>query len=247
MDQDAELARLAASPLGVPVETDLLGFTIEGGDGPTLAAQFDEIFRWEAYSFDAPHDEPIIVDGGANVGLASIWWKSRWPRARVVAFEPDPALFLMLASNLRHHDPERVELRRAAIAGETATMRFVPEGTDAGRLAIDDDEPSVEVAAQSLRSIVEELGHVDLLKLDIEGAETRALLAAEPVLDRVDRIFVEYHSFVGKPQELAALVACLERSGFRFYLETPQRRVRPFTDVEADRRIDYQGNIWASR
>jgi hypothetical protein len=89
------------------------------------------------------------------------------------------------------------------------------------------------------------LGRVDLLKLDIEGAETQVLREAQHRLDRVERIFVEYHSLVDKPQNLPELLGVLAASEFRFFATGSERRVRPFHGVPADRGIDLQLNIFA--
>lgn len=216
-------------------------------DGPSFVAQYNEIFRWEAYDFPFAGTEPMIIDAGANLGLAILWWTARWPLARVVAFEPDPAIFQLLSANVAHLDLRRVELRRSAIVGTCGRVAFVPEGTDAGKVVSGHPADAFMVPGEDLGSVISQQGHVDLLKLDIEGAETSALIAAEDLLPKVDRIFVEYHSFFGATQRLDELVSCLRRSKYRIYLQAPQRRVRPFSGIELNRGIDFTCNIWAWR
>jgi hypothetical protein len=47
---------------------------------------------------------PVIVDCGANIGLSAVWYSSQFPKAVVVAIEPEPRNFAMLQKNTLHHD-----------------------------------------------------------------------------------------------------------------------------------------------
>lgn len=226
-------------------------------DGPSFVSQYREIFVAEIYDFPARDSSPVLIDGGANIGMATIWWLARWPEARIAAFEPDPVVFGMLADNLRHQPSERLELRRAALSTSALGVQFVPDGADGGRLvAPPPDAPadagtpglgSLDVATQSLADLLRSLGHVDLLKLDIEGAETDVLQESAAELGRVDRAFIEYHSFAGAPQSLPEMLDVLRAAGFRLYVESPVTSVRPFHGVEAHHGIDLQLNVWAYR
>ena len=55
--------------------------------------------------------------------------------------------------------------------------------------------------------------------MDIEGAERRVLTDCVEELRNVKRLFVEYHSFAGQPQELKEVISVLSDTGFRLYLE----------------------------
>ena len=65
---------------------------------------------------------PRILDCGANVGLASLFFKRRYPAARITAFEADPALFAILDANLRANGAADVEARHAALWTSTGTV-----------------------------------------------------------------------------------------------------------------------------
>jgi FkbM family methyltransferase len=242
----AELARLRACPRGTATTTSLLDPPIRLVDGPSFAAQYEDIFLWECYDFPTAAQSPTIVDGGANIGLATIWWLARWPKARVVAFEPDPAVFEVLRWNTRFL--EGAELYQVAL-GTGMAAAFWSEGTDAGRLIPADEvgADAITVVTTPLSEVLSRLGKVDMLKLDIEGAEMDVLEEAEDALGLVENIFVEYHSFVGKRQRLGDLLLLLQRQGFRYHMESTVRRTRPLCGVPVDRGIDLQCNIFASR
>ncbi|TFD54768.1 FkbM family methyltransferase [Cryobacterium sp. Hh11] len=246
-DYEVELDRLWESPILVSAETDLMGASIQLMDGPSFVSQYREIVVLEIYDFDFEGDRPTIIDGGANIGVACLWWLARWPKAKVIAFEPDPKIFDALRHNLRHYSSP--ELHCSALSTSKLGSKFVVQGSDGGRLelsAVHSDD-TLTVRTDDLGEAIDRLGHVDLLKLDIEGAETEVLLDAETHLWQVERVFVEYHSFVGQAQSLPDLLSLLRRQGFRVHLTTPVAAVRPFRTVPSAIGMDLQCNIWAWR
>ena len=50
--------------------------------------------------FSVDGADPLIIDCGANIGISVLEWKSRWPMARVICFEPDPDAFRLLEMNI---------------------------------------------------------------------------------------------------------------------------------------------------
>ncbi len=127
----------------------------------------------------------VFVDVGANVGTYSLFVARRaGPAARVVAFEPHPRTFAKLAFNLAANGAGAVVAKNLAIAAEAGTMplysdgggnighaSLLKEGTGAVR-----GVETVEVTP--LASVLPGLGiqRIDLLKIDVEGFEDRALL-----------------------------------------------------------------------
>ena len=53
---------------------------------------YREVFDEGVYRFAPAADRPFIIDAGANLGLATCYFKTRHPDAEVLAFEPDPRL-----------------------------------------------------------------------------------------------------------------------------------------------------------
>jgi len=86
-----------------------------------------EIFGDGAYRFDCRRAAPRIVDCGAHIGLSVLYFKRRWPRAQITAFEPSPDTFALLERNLGSNGLADVELVNAAItASGDATSFYVP-------------------------------------------------------------------------------------------------------------------------
>jgi FkbM family methyltransferase len=142
--------------------------------GGTPGRQGYEVPARAAVLLDAAHP-PRVIDVGANVGLFGAYVLSRWPDARILAFEPDPANAALLrrtidANRLGH----RWRLQQVAISTRDGHAAFA-----AGLFAdshISDGHAVPGTVTVPTRDIFGEDHAVDLLKMDIEGGEWPILL-----------------------------------------------------------------------
>lgn len=130
-----------------------------------------------------------IIDCGANIGLSCAYFLYRYPNARLIAIEPDPVNYKLCTSNLSSFG-RRVDVLQAAVWGKSMPMKVNSDniGTWAS---------TVEAAKGGSDSIIEGLDipsilqryaieYVDILKIDIEGAEMDVFSAEN--LDWIDRV-----------------------------------------------------------
>lgn len=140
----------------------------------------------------APFLKPgmVFVDIGANVGTYALHVAKRaGPDARVLAFEPHPRTFTKLAYNLAANGATNVEAMNLAIAAEAGTMDLYSDGGgNIGHASLLREGAGAVRSTQAvpvapLASVLAEEGvdKVDLLKIDVEGFEDRALL---PLFDQ---------------------------------------------------------------
>jgi FkbM family methyltransferase len=156
-----------------------LFFSGEEGEEPETLRAFAELVdraRW-------------FVDVGANQGIFTLMGATRNPELRVLAFEPNPRLHDLLRTNLALNQlADRVELSRAAVSDAPGTVQFeVPDSPFAthGRLASLGADAATTVEAEAVR-LDDVVGSrpVDLIKIDVEGAESLVLEGARATLDR---------------------------------------------------------------
>ena len=205
---------------------------------------YDVIFAKREYAFSAKRPDPVIVDGGANIGLASIFWKREYPSARIVAYEADPAIASVALANLMAAGASDVTVESAALWVNDGCLKFDAQGGAGGLIS---EFGVSDVTAVRLRDVITNLDSVDLLKLDIEGAETAVIEDCAEVLPQVDLIAMEYHSRVGQPQRLGQLLSTLEIAGYRLSLRAEFAPINPFLTAETRNGFDLQLNIWAYR
>jgi FkbM family methyltransferase len=245
---ERELLRISKIPRFQAGTTRLFGQPMEFVDSASFVYMYREIFQRAIYAFECASEAPRIVDGGANIGLSIIYHKRRFPRARVIGIEADTAVFTVLQGNMRQLGVDDVTLHPVALWDQEGELQFGAQGADAGRVAAAggcSEFPQVRVPSALLSKFLDE--PVDLLKLDIEGAEYRVLTEASGALDRVKRIFVEYHSFRNEPQLLADLLGLLRAGGFRVQIQSVGVPRSPFLRQEGRGEMDMQLNIFGVR
>jgi len=211
----------ARAPRYTPGRLSLCGLDIEYPDALSLAPQWHDLFVRDTLAFTAATDTPRVLDCGANVGLATLALKRAYPRARITAFEADPAIAAVCARNLARNGAADVEVVAAAVWREAGHVTFRQEGSDSGAIegvAADTPGRSVTVPAVRLRDIVAR-EPIDLLKLDVEGAEWALLEDLEGALGNVRALHVEVHDFDPATRLLPRCLALLERAGFAYALD----------------------------
>jgi FkbM family methyltransferase len=199
----------------------MLGYELQYSDLLSFCPQWHDIFVEGALEFRATSDAPRILDCGANVGLASLFFKRRFPAARITAYEADPTLFAIARGNLSANGAADVEIVNAAVWTSAGRVTFRAEGTDSGMidgLAGAVDGPAVDVPSLRLRDILAS-ERPDLLKLDIEGAEDAVLADCEPVLDQVRAIVMDLHEFDPSVRQAPRVLDRLTRAGFVYAVD----------------------------
>lgn len=208
------------------------GHRINYVDLASLASAWEEIFVNRVYDIGIPTGKkPFLVDAGANIGLTSLYWQVRYPGFRGLAFEPDPAIAAVLRENLRSWGAQ-VEVHEAALGATEGRASFLVEGGDGGRVIRDGETAARGVRSVPLRRLSSFLQHpVDLLKIDIEGAELEVLEEIRPQLALVGRIFVECHSLPDRPPSCGPVLTLLAAAGFRCQVQSDWYPPKPLVHL----------------
>jgi len=183
-----------------------------------------EVWFNKAYRFPSPIRTGVIVDLGANIGIASLWLAATYGATDIIAVEPSAANAALVRENFANNGI-RGEVIEAAIAKDDGTAVFyeVFSSTN-GRIEtnISDSRTPPDgvtkvhtVRTVSMDTVLATLPpgmFVDLLKVDIEGGEQALLSGDVSWLSRVNAIVVEFHSAL---IDYPALIGVLSRFDFR--------------------------------
>jgi FkbM family methyltransferase len=185
---------------------------VEFQSGSDLRGQYAEIFLRRHYAFRAARPDPVIIDAGGNIGMSAIWFKREYPRARVKVFEADPELAKVLQSNLSAAEVEDVHVENAAVWIADGTVTFDNRGEDKGTVS---EGAGIPVRAVDLAAHLPE--KVDLLKLDVEGAEYPIIerLHATGCLHRIQHLVAEFHVRRGDVDKALRALAQLRDAGMK--------------------------------
>ena len=170
----------------------------------------------------------MVVDAGANWGYFSlIAAAASGPSGRVVALEPDPRQFDALVANVAQNAFTHVSALRAAAAGAEGRVTLVGyEDGEANRgvtrVAAPDESNApgrrFDVPATTIDGITASASAVDLVKIDVEGAEDLVLQGMEAGLSarRYRAILLELHPGLLRDRGVDP-EACLRRLSDRGY------------------------------
>jgi len=162
-------------------------------DVPTFA----QIFEHREYDVELNREPLTIIDAGANIGLSAIYFANRFPNAKIIAIEPETSNFAMLKHNVAPY--QNVTPIQAALWDDDGEIEVVDVGIGhwgfQARTAGASETVCHRVPAFTVRSIMErfEMSHVDVLKVDIEGAEKEVMDASANWIDDISMLIIELH------------------------------------------------------
>jgi FkbM family methyltransferase len=167
-----------------------------------------EVFLSEDYHVDDLPPPATILDLGSNMGASLIYFRLRYPQARIVGVEVDPLVFPMLERNVGPFpDIELVNVGVAGASGE-ATLFHNEQSWASSLKPIWGTTTEITVPTRSLEDLLEEFDMpvLDLLKIDVEGAEWD-VLSSFSRFDRIRSIVGEIHKVDDEPAH--RLLDCL--------------------------------------
>jgi len=192
----------------------------------SLRYLYREIFVNEEYLFPCDIETPVIFDCGANIGMATLFFKWLFPRSRITAFEPDPTTFRVLRRNVDENRLSDVAVHNVALWSENGVVPFFVPEDQLGSLMMSTNRSrkqgkQIMVPSRKLSDYID--GPIDLLKLDIEGAEHEVVcdLVQSGKLEQVQHLVVEYHHNISaEGGQLGAFLSMLEGCGLRYQISS---------------------------
>ncbi|MFH1832354.1 MAG: FkbM family methyltransferase [bacterium] len=192
----------------------------------SMFVMFNEIFGHEVYKFSSDTKTPVIIDAGSNIGLAILYFKACFPDAHIIGFEPGPETFQILQKNVIENKLANVTIHNKALDNKTGQITFYTckDNAAIGGWSL---KSQTSTAYQECPQLIDATPlspyitqPVDLLKMDIEGAETAVLeeLASSGKLKLVKRIILEYHHHMVNVNEdnLSLVLKLFEDNGFGY-------------------------------
>ncbi|MFH0898686.1 MAG: FkbM family methyltransferase [bacterium] len=208
-----------------PLQTTLFQYKLFFVNYGSMFVIFNEIFGQEVYKFSPDTQEPFIIDCGSNIGLAIFYFKVCYPKARILGFEASPETFAILQQNVTENKWNDVTVYNQALHNKEDKITFYSckENAAIGGWSVmgstmnqSYEEHSQQVQAMPLSPYIDR--PVDLIKMDIEGAEDLVLeeLAQSGKLKLVKYMILEYHHHMVDVNQdcLSKVLRIFEDNGF---------------------------------
>ncbi len=207
-------AKFADTPRYIPGRLSVLGWDLEYVDGLSLVSSLDVLVLKRRNDFVPKSDQPVILDCGANIGISVLNYKRQFPGAKIIAFEPDPQIVPILRRNLERNGAADVVVVEAAVWIRQGESKFFCEGADGSKLIMDDESVSTSAVVKTVDLADFISGPIDLIKMDIEGAEFEVIAALGEKLRQVRNMVVECHIDNKNIGPFGKLLQTLASAGF---------------------------------
>lgn len=157
---------------------------------------FKQIFINKEYNFPVNINPKLIIDGGANVGYASLFFANKFPNAKILAIEPEDSNFEVLKTNTVKY--KQIKPIQAGLWHKNVNLKIT--GTEWGKCGFMTGEAGPDdnknIKAITIDEILRESKHkeIDILKLDVEGAEKEIFSENyDSWLSKVNILIIELH------------------------------------------------------
>jgi len=157
--------------------------------GTTDTKVYNDIWVDKAYA-PIGGNPAVIVDAGGHIGLAAAYFATRYPHAQIYVIEPDDANFAMLTRNTEQFP--NVHRIKAGLWGEHESLHISNPDASPWAFSL---RAGGDIEGVTVPDVLEMSGRhrIDLLKMDIEGAEIEVLNSAKAWIHHVDALAIELH------------------------------------------------------
>ena len=165
---------------------------------------YNDIIVQRKYEFETERIPNVIIDAGANIGLASIYFANKYPNAVIVALEPEKSNYEILVKNTKNYS--NIITLQVALFNKVGKIDLIDPGFGKWGFMTEEDTQYYQIKANGIKKlntvdsitinkIMEDyrFSEIDILKMDIEAAEKEVFRNASEWINRVNSIIVELH------------------------------------------------------
>lgn len=163
---------------------------------------YEEIFTNEEYKFFSKKINPFIIDCGSHIGISILYFKSIFPEAHIIGFEPNPENFAIVKKNIKANELKNIQIFQSALSDSEQEILFYTTFNEKEPWTWGDTinynqwgdgytDKKIKVKAVRLSNYITR--PVEFLKIDIEGAEQKVIREIENRLHLIQDLTIEYH------------------------------------------------------
>jgi FkbM family methyltransferase len=186
-------------PDGIKINLRGLRYPVYLRSGTSDINTFIHIFYNEIYSIKERINPEVIIDCGANTGLASLYFKRRFANAQIIAIEPENSNFEVLIKNTCYY--KGIKCFKKAVWNKKTSVEIYDPGIGHWGFITRESKQSNAVETITIDELMvqENLNRIDILKIDIEGAEKELFESNfDNWLGKTNIILIELHDHIKK-------------------------------------------------
>ncbi len=192
--------------------------TVESDASTPLYETIAEIISHDCYSIDQMDfsvftEKSVALDIGANIGIFTLVLATVFP-GHIVCFEPVPENNMWLAHNLKINGIKNISILQKALCLSDGPVSFFKyQESVSGSLFYSEQGERFEVERISVKKVYEQFPHVDLVKMDCEGAEHELIPEVFTHFPSIQYVTAEIHDS-GRQRNLASISRHLQAIGY---------------------------------
>lgn len=154
---------------------------------------FEQIFINEEYSYTLDAEPDVIIDAGANIGLASIFFSIMYPKAKIIAIEPESSNFALLQENVKNYP--NVVCEKAGLWNKNTSLKISNPDKQKHSFKVEESTDPEALIAVTIDELMKKyhVPYIDILKIDIEGAEKELFSDHPDWIRKIGMIVIELH------------------------------------------------------
>lgn len=162
---------------------------------------FEQVFCEQQYNYGhlLKNKKGWIIDAGANVGMAAIYFSNLYPDAKIICLEPDGDNFNLLKKNTKNYS--NITTLHAALWHKSEILNITNKSEKSAGYMIGsaNGNTSDQIKSKTVIELMEEfkMNDIALFKIDIEGSEKELFeYGAQAWLPKCDTIITELHDWL---------------------------------------------------
>ena len=218
-----------------------LCFSINSPKPRLLLALLNEIFINDEYliaSKTVKKDSPIIFDCGTNIGISLLYWKYIFNNPKIIAFEPFLNFIPFIKLNSSNNNID-VKIENVALGKDDTGISFFLDDenlTTGSTSKSRGGKIEYKVNQRKLSNYFNEFEYIDLVKMDIEGAEFDVLndLISKNLILKCETYIIEFHLQIGNKecqQNFTTIINMFTSLNYNFTLKSSNFKIYGFQDI----------------
>jgi FkbM family methyltransferase len=205
-----KLYRFAKAKSNKAIQFSFLQHPIHFRNNYSDLAIFEQVFINKEYNLNLNFTPKSILDLGANVGYASLYFTYKFPNANIIAVEPETNNFKQAKKNVEQY--ENITLLQGAVWHNNDDLFLVDNGLGEAGFMVSNNNGNAGIKSYTINDLKAQLNatEIDIVKIDIEGAETEIFGKNNDWIKHTKIIIVETHDRYRKGTSKAVFKAMVE-------------------------------------
>jgi FkbM family methyltransferase len=168
---------------------------------------YKEIIERHKYCVAAKYEPKYIIDAGANVGMAAIYFANKYKNARIIAIEPESKNYELLKQNTEYY--MNITVIKAALWNTSGEISLFDTGLGNDGFMVEANKTMLKTPIKNIKQTIKtvtvdeiinefHIDSIDILKIDIEGSEKEVFESCKSWIHKTKCIIVELHERMKK-------------------------------------------------